>query len=62
MAGLNLGLIKELQLRVPPMGQQEQFEREVASIRLLEAQMRLAADKAEDLFHSLIQRAFRGDL
>ncbi len=62
MAGLNLGLIKELLLRVPPLELQQRFQEEVTTIREFEYAHRQAAHVADNLFNALVQRAFRGDL
>ena len=62
MAGLNLGIIKELELRLAPLDLQERFA-DVA--RRLSAKAEKLADddlSGEHLFVSLSQRAFRGEL
>ena len=60
MSGLNLGLIRSLELRLPPIGAQARFAAAVSSIRRLEARYQARSDRADHLFHSLVQRAFGG--
>jgi len=62
MVGLNLGLIKELTLRLPPIEAQQKFDLAVRRIESTWERCRQAAREADDLFHSLVQRAFRGEL
>lgn len=62
MSGLNLGLIKSLRIRVPPMEQQRRFVAQVEDIRNLQARMQTALQESEALFSSLLDRAFRGEL
>ena len=63
MNGLNLTLIKELRLRVPPLPIQEHFASIVHKVRQTLNKLSQANEcGAEDLFNSLVQRAFRGEL
>ncbi len=62
MPGLNLSLIRRLELPVPPIEVQKDFTEFVKSIRELEAMHASKQQVAEDLFNSLVQRAFRGEL
>lgn len=62
MEGLNLGLIKELQVRLPPIHVQECWAARVASIETLRGRLSVACQQADNLFNSLVQRAFRGEL
>lgn len=62
MNGLNLGLIKQLTLPVPPIDIQRSFAANVRDIRRLEERLSSAARESEDLFDSLADRAFRGEL
>ena len=62
MDGLNLGIIKKLKIHVPPMEQQEKYQ--IVRRKILEAlasRVRGLSESA-DLFQSLVQRAFRGEL
>jgi type I restriction enzyme S subunit len=62
MSGLNLGLIKELVVRVPPLDLQRRFAQLVGRIRVHEQWAWAQCGHADDLFHALVQRAFRGEL
>lgn len=62
MAGLNLGIIRELELRVPPLWLQREFGRMVDKVRHLRSHLSSAAEQSDALFGSLQQRAFRGEL
>ena len=61
MSGLNLGLIRSLEVRLPPVGAQERFAAAVNRVRALEARLSSSCDQADDLFRSLLQRAFSGE-
>lgn len=59
---LNLSMIKDIQVFCPPIALQNQF---AERIQLLEAQKQQAQSclqKAEELFNSLLQKAFKGEL
>jgi type I restriction enzyme, S subunit len=60
MSGLNLGLIKALQLRVPPVREQRNFASLTAAVRRTESRMRDA--EAKQLSDGLTQLAFTGGL
>jgi type I restriction enzyme S subunit len=62
MSGLNLGIIKRLRVRLPPLALQEQFASFVTGVSKIHHQLTLAIDNAAKLFDSLAQRAFRGEL
>ncbi len=62
MAGLNLGLIRELRLKVPPMSIQQKFNAQVRRIRSTESVLKKSSQEADNLFNSLVQRAFKGEL
>lgn len=62
MAGLNLGIIKRLRLRLPPLAAQERFANVVDKLSEIRERSTLANIEAERLFDSLAQRAFRGEL
>jgi type I restriction enzyme S subunit len=62
MTGLNLTIIKSLELRLPPIKLQNQFAEKIA---LIEKQKELAKQElkeSEDLFNCLLQKAFKGEL
>lgn len=61
MSGLNLGIIKGLRVRVPPLSRQKTFTRATQAIRTMAA--RMAHGSGENaLFDSLVARAFSGGL
>jgi type I restriction enzyme S subunit len=62
MEGWNSTIIKGLRIRVPPLSLQRAFAARVAEVRALEAKQAESRQRLEDLFASLLHRAFRGDL
>lgn len=58
MAGLNLRIIKDLELRLPPLEIQLRFAEVLCAIRRLEERMRVSLQKSDELSESLCQRAF----
>ena len=60
--GLNLTQIKEFRLPVPDMQEQQAFLRILDSTRKAISKLQLELSYSEDLFASLSQRAFRGEL
>lgn len=62
MNGLNLGLIKQLQIRLPPLETQLEFSSLTRRIRQLEARLRAGVIESENLFSGLSFAAFGGRL
>jgi len=62
MAGLNMGLIKEMPIPIPPMNQQMHFAKISRNIQTIKGSLKNAAKESEVLFDSLVQRAFKGEL
>jgi len=62
MEGWNSTIIRQLKLRVPPMPLQRVFAAHVAEIRELQTTQPASRRRLEDLFQSLLQRAFQGEL
>ena len=62
MTGLNLTIIKELKLKLPPIILQNQFAERMRAIEAQKQQAQLELAKSEELFQSLLQRAFNGEL
>jgi type I restriction enzyme S subunit len=62
MAGLNLGIIKKLKVRLPPLEQQILYDKVVIKTRQEQERLEKAANTTNDFFNSLLQRAFRGEL
>src|SRR5690606_30123815 len=57
---LNVGILKAYKVIVPPLSLQEVFAKKIALINQLKAQAN--AEKSEELFQSLLQRAFKDEL
>jgi type I restriction enzyme S subunit len=60
--GLNLGDLRKLPVPVPPLRLQVDFAKRVTEIRELETKQASGRRRLEDLFRSLLHRAFRGEL
>lgn len=58
----NIGSARRLLFPLPPLSEQEAFAATVAASGTLEAKQSAAAEQTDNLFHSLVQRAFRGEL
>ena len=54
--------LKKFQVIVPPIDLQNQFGERVQAIEVQKAQAQASLAQAEDLFNSLLQRAFKGEL
>jgi len=62
MDGLNLGIIRKLEINLPPMAEQLRFVSMLQKAKAIEAKSQTPNVSGEDLFQSLSQRAFRGEL
>jgi type I restriction enzyme S subunit len=62
MDGLNLGIIRQLKIRMPPMAQQLVFGKLLKATNEAIRKMATPSGDGSDLFDSLSQRAFRGEL
>jgi len=62
MSGLNLTIIKETKIRLPPITLQNQFAQHIEKIEQQKQQAQASLEKSETLFNSLLQRAFKGEL
>lgn len=62
MEGWNSTIIKRLTIRVPPLPLQKEFAQRVTEIREMEAAQAASRRRLEDLFQSLLHRAFNGEL
>jgi type I restriction enzyme, S subunit len=62
MSGLNMGIIKQMPILLPPMDHQREFARRVAAVEKLKAVQRASLEELNTLFASLQHRAFRGEL
>ena len=54
--------LKELNIIIPPIDHQNQFADRVQAIEAQKVQAQASLAQAEDLFNSLLQRAFKGEL
>ncbi len=61
-ANFNLEILRDLQIPLAPLGDQERFVRFILEIRELEAAQAAGRKRLDDLFRSLVNRAFQGDL
>lgn len=59
---LSLGAIRKMPVFLPPLQLQNQFAERVAQIEKQKQQAEASLVKAEELFSSLLQRAFKGEL
>ena len=62
MDGLNLGIIKQLVLPTPPIKLQQRFAEMLRSVTKQKEQISTELGDGTELFSSLSQRAFRGEL
>jgi type I restriction enzyme S subunit len=62
MAGLNMGIVSDMPIAVPPLQLQGEYDRRVTTMKNLEAAYRASLAELDALFASLQQRAFRGEL
>ncbi|MDG1333025.1 MAG: restriction endonuclease subunit S [Crocinitomicaceae bacterium] len=58
---MNTGVLNELKFPYPPINLQNQFAERVLQIETQKAQAQQSLEKAEELFNSLLQRAFKGE-
>lgn len=54
--------LKSMRVALPPIELQREFSRKLENIKLQKGQVIEGIDKSEDLFNSLLQRAFKGEL
>lgn len=59
---INLRILRALDIPVPPVEAQHRFSHLVAAIRATAVRQVRGAETCDDLFDSLVQRAFRGEL
>ena len=62
MAGINVTKLKSIEVLVPPMPLQRKFAQLVERHARTYNHQIQAGQEAEGFFHSLVQRAFRGQL
>lgn len=59
---LNIAIMKDFGLIIPPIEQQEKFETILNSMLEQKAIAQASLIKSEELFNSLLQKAFKGEL
>jgi len=59
---VNVGIMRKIEIPVPPIELQNKFAERAQLIEAQKQQARVSLQKAEDLFNSLLQRAFKGEL
>ena len=59
---LNVGHTKEFVVALPPLPLQKEFAAHVSEIRAMQAEQSASRRRLDDLFHSLLHRAFQGQL
>jgi type I restriction enzyme S subunit len=59
---LHLDQIREFLIPLPPLGLQQEFAACVAQVHELEATQASSHTRLDDLFQSLLHRAFQGEL
>lgn len=59
---VNVGIMKGIKVPLPPLDLQNQFAERVQAIEAQKSQAQASLVKAEELFNSLLQKAFRGEL
>lgn len=62
MTGLNLGIIKDLQIKLPPVEKQNEFELILKKTESLKQKMLTQYEELENQFQALMQKAFKGAL
>ncbi|RYY29481.1 MAG: restriction endonuclease subunit S [Sphingomonadales bacterium] len=62
MQGLNMGIIKDLPVVLPPLAIQAKFAQRIHEVKAELVNITAAKSSADQLFTSLQQRAFRGEL
>lgn len=62
MLNISMGKLKDLDFFYPPISLQNQFAQHIQTIEAQKAQAQKALEKAEELFNSLLHRAFKGEL
>jgi type I restriction enzyme S subunit len=59
---LNIAIMKNFEIIVPPIKLQEKFEKSLIELLKQKAKAQASLEKADELFNSLLQRAFKGEL
>ena len=59
---LNLGSLERLEVNIPPLQLQNQFAERIQAIEVQKAQAQASLIKAKELFNSVLQKDFKGEL
>ncbi len=59
---INLAILRNLDIPIPPVKRQVEFQNIIESINIQKERTRQSLQKSEELFQSLLQKAFNGDL
>ena len=59
---INLKILSELTIPVPPLALQKEFAARVSEIRAVQADQSAGRKRLDDLFQSTLHRAFEGEL
>ncbi len=62
MSGLNTGIIKEAEIFEPPLPLQQKFAQIVEKVEKLKEKQKQSKEEINNLFNSLMQKAFKGEL
>jgi type I restriction enzyme S subunit len=62
MSGLNMGIIREMPLQLPPVALQSLFAESLSKVAVIRGSVNASGQGTETLFDSLQQRAFAGQL
>ncbi len=62
MANINAQELQDIRIMIPPVGLQHEFSRIVEASRVTKSRYLKSSDVKNDLFNSLVQRGFRGEL
>lgn len=62
MGVLNAGMLKRLDVPLPPLPLQKEFAARVSEIRAMQAEQAASRRRLDDLFQSMLHRAFNGEL
>ncbi len=59
---LNLSMVKNFSIPLPPLDKQKYFEKVQSKIKLQKHHIKQSLQESENLFNSLLQKAFKGEL
>jgi type I restriction enzyme, S subunit len=62
MLNISMKKLKDIEIQLPPISLQLQFEQNINSIEFQRKQVKMSLEKSNDLFNTLLQRAFKGEL